>query len=240
MVVLLNKSKGGQSMKIAFLGDSITEGCFELFDNPASGIKVIKDVEASYPSLVIGRLKKLFPEIQIEMINAGIGGETSGDGLLRVETDVIKKDTDIAVVCFGLNDIGKIKIEDYKENLNQIFKKLRSHKIETVFMTPNMINTYIHHLTLDILTDTAKNCAEYQNGGKMDLFMETARVAAQANDVEICDAYFQWKKLQHYGVNTTELLCNYINHPIRPMHRLFAELLEPFLIAKIKKNTRKS
>ena len=222
-------------MRIVFFGDSITEGCFELYDNHSGGINSIKDVQSGYPNLVTERLKEIFPETEIETINAGIGGNYSSDGLARIETDVIDKNPDIVVVCFGLNDVGQKELENYQTNLSEIFKKLNSAGIEMIFMTPNMINTYIHHLNLKILDKMAKNCAECQNNGTMDLFMDTARKCARENGVEVCDVYAIWKKLQEYGIDTTELLCNYINHPIRPMHKLFADALEPYLVAKIKK-----
>ena len=222
-------------MKIIFFGDSITESCFELFANPAGGINVIKDADSGYPLLVTNRLKKFLPDAKIEMINAGIGGNTSEDGLKRVEKDVIEKCPDITVVCFGLNDVANTKPENYGENMAQIFKIRRNANIQTVFMTPNMVNTYVHPLTLDILNETAEKCAACQNNGTMDLFIQKGLESALNNDAVICDVYSVWKKLKNYGVDTTELLCNYINHPIRQMHRLFADLLEPLLNEKIKR-----
>ena len=35
----------------------------------------------------------------------------------------------------------------------------------------------------------------------------------------------RWKSLAAAGEDTTACLANYINHPTRPMHRLFAEAL---------------
>lgn len=225
-------------MKIVFFGDSITEGCFELFDNHSGGIQIIRDIPSAYPNLVTQRLKEIFPDEEIETINAGIGGNSSGDGLARIETDVIEKNPDIAVVCFGLNDVGQRNLDNYRNNLSEIFKRLKNAGIKVIFMTPNMINTYIHYLNLPVLKKTAQNCAECQNDGTMDLFMDTARSCAEDNGIELCDVYAIWKKMAGYGVDTTELLCNHINHPSRPMHKLFADALEPYLTDFIKKNIR--
>ena len=222
-------------MKIVFFGDSITEGCFELYDNHAGGIDIIRDPRSGYVNLVTDRLRRLFPETEIETINAGVGGDSTGHALKRIEADVIDKNPDIAVVCFGLNDVGQRKTDEYKSNLTEIFKKLNDAHIKTIFMTPNMINTYVHHMNLAILEKTAKNCAECQNDGTMDLFMDTARKCAEECNIELCDVYAIWKKMSGYGVNTTELLCNYINHPIRAMHKLFADALLPHLAEFIEK-----
>ncbi|MBR4073196.1 MAG: GDSL family lipase [Clostridia bacterium] len=221
-------------MRIAFLGDSITEGCFELYDNHMGSISNVKDALSGYPTLLTNRLKELFPEKEIETVNAGIAGNSSGDALARIRDDVIDKKPDIAVVCLGLNDVGQRDLEKYKSNLGEIFKALKNADIKVVFMTPNMVNTYVHHLNLDILQKTAKSCAECQNDGTMDTFMDAARECARENGVAVCDVYAIWKKMQRYGVNTTELLSNHINHPIRPMHRLFADALEPYLVTLIK------
>lgn len=220
-------------MKIVFFGDSITEGCFELYDNHKGSIDIVRDAPSGYPNLVTQRLKNHFPDLEIEMINAGIGGNTSGDGLNRIQSDIIDINPDIAVVCFGLNDVGQRRIDDYKNNMTAIFARLKNAGIKTVFMTPNMINTYVHPMSLSILKKTSQNCAQCQNDGTMDIYMKTACECARENGAEVCDVYFIWKKMNEYGVDTTELLCNYINHPIRAMHKLFADVLEPCLIAKI-------
>lgn len=41
----------------------------------------------------------------------------------------------------------------------------------------------------------------------------------------VCDGYACWKSFERYGIDTTMLLSNYINHPTRKMHLLFAEKL---------------
>ncbi len=222
-------------MRIVFFGDSITEGCFELYDNHAGGISTVKDAPSGYVALLTRRLKELFPEEEIETVNSGIAGHSSEDGLARIGTDVIEKSPDIAVVCFGLNDVGKKDLDGYKRNLCEIFQRLKNAGIDVIFMTPNMVNTYIHHLNLPVLHKTAQSCAESQNDGTMDRLVETARNCAKDNGVEVCDVYAIWKKLSEYGVDTTELLCNHINHPIREMHKLFADALEPYIVAAVKK-----
>ena len=93
-------------------------------------------------------------------------------------------------------------------------------------MTPNMVNTYVHPLNLRILKCTAESCAERQNNGTVDTLMDIARQRAAEYGVPVCDTYAVWKKMSGYGIDTTALLCNHINHPTREMHRLFADMLE--------------
>ena len=49
----------------------------------------------------------LFPNVPLNIINAGISGNNSTDGLNRLERDVIAYKPDLTVVCFGLNDNWK-------------------------------------------------------------------------------------------------------------------------------------
>lgn len=50
--------------------------------------------------------------------------------------------------------------------------------------------------------------------------------------VPVCDVYARWKSLYSYGADITELLANYINHPIREMNRLSAYLLVETMLRK--------
>ena len=71
------------SLIICF-GDSITYG---------SGAKEGDD----YPSYLAGMVRR-------EVINVGVPGETSGQGLERLEDDVLSEDPYIVIVEFGAND----------------------------------------------------------------------------------------------------------------------------------------
>lgn len=59
----------------------------------------------------------------------------------------------------------------------------------------------------------------------MDTFMDAAVRTAVAHGVAVCDCYRIWKEYNACGVDTTALLANRINHPVRDMHKLFAEEL---------------
>lgn len=215
-------------MKIVFLGDSVTEGCFELLAD-GEGFRTVKDPENGYVSILKRRLLSAFPEKNIEIINAGIEGNATQDVLLRLDRDVLSEKPDLTVVCLGLNDVWMRKPDAYAGNLLQIFTALRDAGSRIIFMTPNMLNTYVAPDFLPCLLDTAKDLAKCQNEGVMDEHMQRAIQTAKACGAEICDAYGVWKQLAFYGIDTTSLLANRLNHPTRQMHRLFADLLQPML-----------
>ena len=93
-----------------------------------------------------------------------------------------------------------------------------------IFMTPNMLNTYVAGDTSEDLKEYAKVTAEYQNSGRMDDYIYSAVNLAEEMDITVCDCYSQWKKLSE-SEDVTMLLANRINHPTPEMHSLFAEKL---------------
>ena len=221
-------------MKIVFIGDSVTEGCFELTNRPG-GFDVIYDRGNCYVSYLEERLTKAYPEKNIEVINAGISGNTTEQGLERLDRDVLSHNPDIVVICYGLNNGCSRNPHGFAETLTAIFDKLNAQKIPGVFMTPNMYNTYTHSEVLDCLIGMAEDCAACQNSGDMDAVMAAGIAAAKQSGIAVCDAYGAWKKLAEYGIDTTALLANKLNHPSRKMHKLFADMLYPILAEEIEK-----
>ena len=55
--------------------------------------------------------------------------------------------------------------------------------------------------------------------------MQAARAAAEETCVPLCDVYAKWMAMYRSGVDITDLLSNYLNHPTREMHQLFASSL---------------
>jgi lysophospholipase L1-like esterase len=222
---------------IAFLGDSVTQGCFELYKGYNCAFEGINDYEAVYHSQLKKILHYFFPAAPINIINAGIGGNNAQQGYDRIERDVLAYSPDLAVVCFGLNDVtgGIENIDKYLSALEGIFRKLKEKGIEVIFMTPNMLNTYPDPLTTpDSVVDFAKYTAGIQSNCVMDAYMDAARQLCDQECIPVCDCYKKWKKLYEAGVNTTKLLSNYINHPSRGMHMLFAvSLFEMIMFSSV-------
>jgi len=199
---------------LAFLGDSVTHGCFE--DD-------VFDYESVYHAKLARMLHRDHPIVPVNVINAGIGGTTAKASLARLERDVIAHHPDLAVVCFGLNDVTG-PIEDYESAMDEIFRRLKEAGIPAALLTPNMLNTYVDedHVREDLLRYARLTC-ECQVSGRMDRFMDAARACAQRHGAHICDCYAMWKARAAAGEDTTRLLVNYLNHPTREMHQLFAD-----------------
>lgn len=100
--------------KIILFGDSITAG----YENGVTDFRLNEEIEAVFTD--------------IEVINAGIPGDTSQKALMRVESHVLKYEPDIVTVFFGANDVSKISglgINSYQENLLSLVRQIGPEKV---------------------------------------------------------------------------------------------------------------
>ena len=201
-------------INIVALGDSVTHGCVAIG-------------ETNYETVYWNRLKKKILDykdnIPVNVINAGIGGTTAKESIARLDTQVLNHNPDLIIICFGLNDVNGT-LEEYLSSLETIFKRTTENCDEVIFMTPNMLNTYVSKDTVKEYYDYAGVTAGFQNEGKMDLFMESACKLAKDMNVKVCDCYSIWKEISKTQ-DVNMLLANRINHPTKGMHELFANEL---------------
>ena len=74
-------------------------------------------------------------------------------------------------------------------------------------------------LFIDLANSFAANV---QNNGGLHIYFEKAKALCEKYNVKICDLHAVWEKLLSADVDTTELLANKLNHPIREMHYYMA------------------
>ena len=227
-------SSNGTPVVAAFLGDSVTHGCFETFEKEDGSFGSAYDFAAVYHQRLKTALEAEFCCVPFNIINAGVSGNTAAMGAARVAADILPCSPDLAVVCFGLNDAvaGMKALDSYVAALTAIFRVLRSRDIETLFMTPNMMNDRpVSCPNYPQLEAFASKTAELQTLGIMDAYMAAARTTAKENGVTLCDCYADWKALQAEGADIISLLANGINHPSRDMHGLFSSALRSAILA---------
>jgi len=69
----------------------------------------------------------------VQVINAGVAGDTTGDGLKRIETDVLGHNPKIVIVEFGANDfLKKIPKEETFKNMELIVQQLHNNGVIVV------------------------------------------------------------------------------------------------------------
>jgi lysophospholipase L1-like esterase len=161
--------------KIAFLGDSITQGGMG---------------PTGYVSLVIQGLKTA--GVSATGIGAGISGHKSNDMLARLQRDVIDKKPDWMTVSCGVNDVWHgakgVPLDAYKKNMTEIIEKAQAAGIKVVILTATMIgenpaepnnqklaayNDFLHDLAkekkcllADLNSDMHKELDEREKAGK--------------------------------------------------------------------------
>ena len=226
MLKIKEKILNGDDPKLCFFGDSVTHGEFEF----RNGYKEsVQHPDLVYHTLLKNRIREELGK-DIEVINAGVGGNFSSDGLARIDKDVLDQHPDFCVVMFGTNDVtnarkGEEALKESKNNLISIIESLQRNGIETVLMTPGMlcdrgvkgfkgfwffVHKYYEHL---------------QKSGKMDAYVEVMREVAAEMNVPLADVYRDWQQMKEKNINTTALLVNGMNHPDASMHKLFCDKL---------------
>jgi lysophospholipase L1-like esterase len=112
--------------KIAFLGDSITQGGMG---------------PTGYVSLVIHGLKT--HGVNATAIGAGISGHKSNDMLARLQRDVLDKKPHWMTLSCGVNDVWHgakgVPLEDYRKNITQIVDQAQGAGIKVMILTATMI-----------------------------------------------------------------------------------------------------
>lgn len=147
-------------VNIVILGDSISHG----------EINSYYDYENVYCNLLKQKLHKFRDYMPINMINAAVSGSTAKEALKRMERDVLSHRPDLVIVCLGLNDVNGT-LDGYLDLLRQIFDKCLKVNCDVIFMTPNMLNTYVADDTPEQHSEYALETARMKSGGRMDEFV---------------------------------------------------------------------
>ena len=182
--------------------------------------------------------------LNVEAINAGVGGNSTAKGLKRITKDVLQKSPDIVVIFFGTNDLRvdtsrvHVPIEDYKSNLNQMIRMCGHQNIKPVLCTLPPIKEekfFDHH---DFET--------FQSHGGLEKLIRVYRRAAikvaRDNDVPIVDLnqlLVNEKWLSSDGVHPTKagtaIIAKHIAKAVSPLVKeIEATLVAPATTANSK------
>ncbi|MDE7324140.1 MAG: SGNH/GDSL hydrolase family protein [Lachnospiraceae bacterium] len=102
---VIRRAQCGEEITIGFLGGSITEG------------HGAEDIQDCYVSQVYKWWKDTFPQAEIAVVNAGIGGTSSYLGVHRVETELLVHKPDLVFIEFAANDTFTTFCMNSYENL---------------------------------------------------------------------------------------------------------------------------
>ncbi len=118
---------GQQPVKIVCLGDSVT------------GVYYHTGGRRAYPEFLGIALERLYPGRATTVVNAGISGNSTQNGLDRLDRDVLSQQPDLVTISFGLNDIVRHQLASFEQNLRLLIERCRAAKATVVLCTPNMV-----------------------------------------------------------------------------------------------------
>ena len=127
-----------QGKTIIALGDSMTR-----FGTTASGT-TSSTGEKTYPYYL-----STSDYLGVDVINAGVGGDTTNHVMARFKADVLDKNPDVVIICIGMNDQAtvisngnpNVALDTYKSNLNYFVQELKAIGSDVILVTPSPVNT---------------------------------------------------------------------------------------------------
>lgn len=181
---------------IVCLGDSVT------------GVYYHTGGYRAYPEMLELGLRKAHPTASIRVINAGISGNTTSDGLARLEQDVLRHHPDLVTISFGLNDMTRVPPDQFRTNLEQLIDRCRAQQSLVMLCTPNAV---IH--------------TESRPIPRLIDYCRIIREVGQAKDVPVCDQYVAGERLKSRAPQTWRLTMSDEIHPNMDGHKRMAEEL---------------
>lgn len=125
-------------MKIVFFGDSITDCDRDRSDDSSLG--------NGYVKVLADKLRPIYPDMDISLINKGVSGNEVCDLLARVQRDVIDLKPDAAVMMIGINNTihqfkyGKeLNFRQFEKDLIKLITMLKEAGIVVIFLEPFLL-----------------------------------------------------------------------------------------------------
>ncbi len=125
-------------MRIVFLGDSITDCERDRAD--------INSLGNGYVKILADKLRPIYPDTDIELINKGVAGDEIKDVLARADSDVIALKPDAVVIMAGINDTvhdfktdKQLDLKKLEGNFKELLKKLKKEGIVIIFLEPFLL-----------------------------------------------------------------------------------------------------
>jgi acyl-CoA thioesterase-1 len=183
----------GCNVTIVALGDSITAGYA---------------VRRGFPSFWKQMLVEKYPDAKTEMINSGISGDTSSDGLARLDWSALAYEPDLVTINFGINDcVLGLGLEEFEMNFVEMVRRIRAGpNSEILLLSSQPLETPPYDRLVQ------------------DYYQAVQRVAKEM-DVGFVDVYGAWMRHVHAGTPLGSLILPGLDHPNEAGYRIIAEEL---------------
>lgn len=183
----------GCDITIVAYGDSITAGYA---------------VRRGFPSFWKEMLVQKYPGVGIEMINSGVSGDTTMDGLARLDWAVLSYEPELVTINFGINDcVYGLGLEEFEANLVEMIRRIRAGSASEILL----------------LSSQPLETPPYDRLVK-DYYHVIERVANEM-DVGFVDVYAAWTERVRQGTSLNSLIIPGLDHPNEAGYRIIAEEL---------------
>ncbi len=185
--------EAGADVTIVAYGDSITAGFA---------------VRRGFPSFWKEMLDEKYPEAGLEMINSGISGDTTLDGLSRLDWAVLSYEPDLVTINFGINDcVLGLGLEEFEMNLVEMVRRIRAGPgSEVLLLSSQPLETPPYDRLV------------------LDYYQAIERVAREM-DVGFVDVHGAWMRRVEQGTPLSSLILPGLDHPNEAGYRIIAEEL---------------
>ena len=187
----------GADVTIVAYGDSITAGFA---------------VRRGFPSFWKQMLEEKYPEAGVEMVNSGISGDTTLDGLSRLDWAVLSYEPDLVTINFGINDcVLGLGLEEFEMNLVEMVRRIRAGPgSEILLLSSQPLETPPYERLV------------------MDYYQAIERVAKEM-EAGFVDVHGAWMRRVGQGTPLSSLILPGLDHPNEAGYRIIAEeLMELF------------
>ncbi len=184
--------RAGDDVVIVAFGDSITAGYA---------------VRHGFPYFWKQALQEKYPAARIEMHNEGVSGDTTWDGLARLELSVLYHKPDLVTMNFGINDAAYgISLRDLRANIVKMVETILECGSEVILLSSQpLLTPYYKELVLDY----------YHALGEI----------AEALGVGFVDVYAAWMERVRSGIPLESLILEGLDHPNEDGYKIIADEL---------------
>jgi acyl-CoA thioesterase I len=185
--------QNGCNVTIVTFGDSITAGYA---------------VRRGFPSFWKEMLQQKYPDARIEMINSGVSGDTTMDGLARLDWSVLSYEPDLVTINFGINDcVMGLGLEEFEANFVEIMRRIHAGPdSEILLLSSQPLETPPYDRMV------------------LDYYQAIGRVAREM-DVGFVDVYRAWMHRVRQGTPLGSMIITGMDHPNEAGYKVIAEEL---------------
>jgi lysophospholipase L1-like esterase len=199
--VTRRKLRAGETLRMVAYGDSITAGG-----------------EASETGLIFWErwadaLRKKYPRASIQITNGATGGDSTAQGLQRLQAKVLSQKPDLVLIGFGMNDHNRegfgVPLAKFAENLRSMIDRIRAETgAEIVLFSAFPPNPKWHF-----------------GSHNMAAYAEATEQVALEKHCAFADVFHFWQQFAARK-KPEDLLANNINHPNDFGHWIYFQALE--------------